>query len=78
MYSKNSLLKREGFAFISIHVDGLILWLEVTLHLSWILPEAYCSLPDWNFLYSSKIDNCEQEIWNLGNGREFDTTNACA
>lgn len=49
------LLQRESFAFIYIEVDELILWLEVTLHLSWILPEAYCCLPDSSFLYNYKI-----------------------
>lgn len=53
--SGNVLLQRESFAFIYIEVDELIVWLEITLHLSWISPEAYCYLPDSNFLYNYKI-----------------------
>lgn len=53
--TENVLLQRESFAFIYIEVDELILWLEVTLHLSWISPWAYCCLPDSSFLYNYKI-----------------------
>lgn len=44
-----------SFALICIEVDELILWLDVTLHLSSIVPSAYCRLPDSNFLYNYKI-----------------------
>lgn len=52
---QKGLLQRGRFAFIYIEVDELIFWLEVTLHLGWILPWAYCFLPDSSFLHNYKI-----------------------